>query len=79
MLRNFDIFFYVVVDFGEMGVEIYSVGLDMFEIFGFKVNKECWFCNSLEEVYVYIEEWIEKCVGLVYDIDGIVLKLNNLE
>lgn len=77
--RNLDIFLYAVADFGEMGVETHSAGLDMLETLGLKVNKERRLCNSLEEVYAYIEEWTEKRAGLPYDIDGIVLKLNNLE
>ncbi|ECC2023372.1 NAD-dependent DNA ligase LigA [Listeria monocytogenes] len=77
--RNLDIFLYAVADFGEMGVETHSEGLDMLETLGLKVNKERRLCNSLEEVYAYIEEWTEKRAGLAYDIDGIVLKLNNLE
>ncbi|EAF3252120.1 NAD-dependent DNA ligase LigA [Listeria monocytogenes] len=77
--RNLDIFLYAVADFGEMGVETHSAGLDMLETLGPKVNKERRLCNSLEEVYAYIEEWTEKRAGLAYDIDGIVLKLNNLE
>ncbi|EAC2391817.1 NAD-dependent DNA ligase LigA [Listeria monocytogenes] len=77
--RNLDIFLYTVADFGEMGVETHSAGLDMLETLGLKVNKERRLCNSLEEVYAYIEEWTEKRAGLAYDIDGIVLKLNNLE
>ncbi|EAD7685959.1 TPA: NAD-dependent DNA ligase LigA [Listeria monocytogenes] len=77
--RNLDIFLYAVADFGEMGVETHSAGLDMLETLGLKVNKERRLCNSLEEVYAYIEEWTEKRAGLAYDIDGIVLKLNNLE
>lgn len=77
--RNLDIFLYAVADFGEMGVETHSAGLDMLETLGLKVNKERRLCNSLEEVYAYIEEWTEKRAGLAYDIDGVVLKLNNLE
>ncbi|EAG1957994.1 NAD-dependent DNA ligase LigA [Listeria monocytogenes] len=77
--RNLDIFLYAVADFGEMGVETHSAGLDMLETLGLKVNKERRLCNSLEEVYAYIEEWTEKRAGLAYDIDGFVLKLNNLE
>lgn len=77
--RNLDIFLYAVADFGEMGVETHSAGLDMIETLGLKVNKERRLCSNLEEVYAYIDEWTEKRAGLAYDIDGIVLKLNNLE
>ncbi|EJQ0571394.1 NAD-dependent DNA ligase LigA [Listeria innocua] len=77
--RNLDIFLYAVADFGEMGVETHSAGLDMLETLSLKVNKERRLCSNLEEVYAYIDEWTEKRAGLAYDIDGIVLKLNNLE
>ncbi|HHQ0828806.1 TPA: NAD-dependent DNA ligase LigA [Listeria innocua] len=77
--RNLNIFLYAVADFGEMGVETHSAGLDMLETLGLKVNKERRLCSNLEEVYAYIDEWTEKRAGLAYDIDGIVLKLNNLE
>lgn len=77
--RNLDIFLYAVADFGEMGVETHSAGLDMLETLGLKVNKERRLCSSLKEVYAYIDEWTEKRADLAYDIDGIVLKLNNLE
>ncbi|MBC1379719.1 NAD-dependent DNA ligase LigA [Listeria innocua] len=77
--RNLDIFLYAVADFGEMGVETHSAGLDMLETLGLKVNKERRLCSNLEEVYAYIDEWTEKRASLAYDIDGIVLKLNNLE
>lgn len=77
--RNLDIFLYAVADFGEMGVTTHSEGLDMLETLGLKVNKERRLCNNLEEVYTYIDEWTEKRAELAYDIDGIVLKLNDLE
>lgn len=77
--RNLDIFLYAVADFGEMGVETHSAGLDMLETLGLKVNKERRLCNSLEEVYAYIEEWFFFKQKTAYEIDGIVLKLNNLE
>lgn len=77
--RNLDIFLYAVADFGEMGVETHSAGLDMLETLGLKVNKERRLCNSLEEVYAYIEEFFFFKQKTAYDIDGIVLKLNNLE
>ncbi|PZG31734.1 DNA ligase [Listeria ivanovii] len=77
--RNLDIFLYAVADFGEMGVTTHSAGLAMLETLGLKVNKERRLCSTLEEVYAYIDEWTEKRAGLAYDIDGIVLKLNDLE
>ncbi|WP_099224955.1 NAD-dependent DNA ligase LigA [Listeria costaricensis] len=76
--RNLDIFLYSVADFGEMGVAKHSEGLEMLADLGLKVNKERRVCQTMEEVFAYIEEWTEKRASLDYDIDGIVLKVNDL-
>ncbi|WP_163653718.1 NAD-dependent DNA ligase LigA [Listeria sp. PSOL-1] len=76
--RNLDIFLYAVSDFGEMGVKRHSDGLDMLHSLGLKTNKERRVCQTMDEVFAYIEEWTEKRTQLDYDIDGIVLKLNSL-
>ncbi|MBC1458326.1 NAD-dependent DNA ligase LigA [Listeria newyorkensis] len=77
--RNLDIFLYAVADFGDMGVATHSEGLAHLEKLGLKVNKERRLCQSLEEIFVYIEEWTAARSGLAYDIDGIVIKVDSLE
>lgn len=77
--RNLDVFLYGVSDTGETGVESHSEALDLLDTLGFKTNKERKKCNSIEEVLEYIEKWTVERPNLVYDIDGIVIKVDSLE
>lgn len=77
--RNLDIFLYSVADFGDMGVSKHSEGLDYLEKLGLKVNPERRICKTIDDVLVYIQEWTEKRTDLAYEIDGIVIKLNDLQ
>ncbi len=76
--RNLDIFLYAVADFGEMGVTKHSEGLDMLGELGLRTNKEREVCGTMDEVFAYIHKWTEKRTSLDYDIDGIVIKVNDL-
>ena len=44
---------------------------------GFPVNAESKLCANIEEVLKFISEWESKRFNLSYDIDGIVIKVNN--
>lgn len=77
--RNLDVFLYGVSDTGETGVESHSEALDLLDTLGFKTNKERKKCKSIEEVLEYIEKWTIERPNLVYDIDGIVIKVDSLE
>lgn len=77
--RNLDVFLYGVSDTGETGVESHSEALDLLDTLGFKTNKERKKCKSIEEVLEYIEKWTVERPNLVYDIDGIVIKVDSLE
>ncbi len=46
---------------------------------GFKVSEIVQKCNSLKEVYDFIDYWEEERKGLPYDIDGIVIKINKIQ
>lgn len=61
-----------------MGVASHSEGLARLENLGLKVNKERRLCQSLEEIFAYIEEWTAGRANLAYDIDGIVIKVDSL-
>lgn len=37
---NLDIFVYVMIDIGELEIDFYSESLNLFDEFGFKINKE---------------------------------------
>ncbi|SFS74987.1 DNA ligase (NAD+) [Lutibacter maritimus] len=45
---------------------------------GFKVPKAIELCNTMEEVFAFIEKWNTKRFDLPYETDGIVVKVNSL-
>ena len=51
--------------------------LHMVEKWGFKISKESKLCKNLAEVFDFIAYWDEERFKLSYDIDGIVIKVNN--
>ena len=44
---------------------------------GFPVNEHSKLCNDITEVLKFINDWESKRFNLSYDIDGIVIKVNN--
>ena len=45
---------------------------------GFPVNPNMRLCQSLDEVFDFVREWEEKRDSLPYEIDGVVVKVNDL-
>ena len=45
---------------------------------GFIVNSNIKLCKNIDEVLSYIKEWTEKRETLPYEIDGIVIKVNDI-
>lgn len=76
--RKLDIFLYSVNDLGEINASSQSEALDRLDEIGFKTNPERRLCKDMQEVFEYIKLWTEKRENLAYDIDGIVIKVNNL-
>lgn len=77
--RNLDIFLYSIANPEAIGIESHSEGLNLLDELGFKTNKERRTCSSIEEVIQYVSEWNEKRPTLPYEIDGIVIKVDNFE
>ena len=46
---------------------------------GFKQSGHAKVCQNLEEIFAYLDEWEEKRHELPYEIDGIVIKVNEIE
>ncbi|MBB6110852.1 DNA ligase (NAD+) [Mucilaginibacter lappiensis] len=44
---------------------------------GFHTNEHSRLCNNIDEVFEFIAKWDKDRFGLSYDIDGIVIKVNN--
>lgn len=76
--RKLEAFWYYLVNADELGFKKHSDALDYIESIGFRTNKERRICNGIDEVLSYIEEYTEKRPLLGYDIDGIVIKVNDI-
>lgn len=75
--RNLDTFMYAIGDTTGLNIAAHSEGLAYLEKLGFKVNKETRICRDIGEVLEFIAEWTEKRPALPYEIDGIVIKVND--
>lgn len=76
--RNLDAFWYYFVNARDFGIRYHSEALAMADKLGFKTNPERRICVGIDEVLDYIEEYTEKRPSLDYDIDGIVIKVDDM-
>ena len=49
------------------------------EKLGFKISKNIALCKSIDEIFEFIDDWDEGRKHLEYEIDGIVIKVNDLK
>lgn len=78
--RNLAIFVYGIGGDGSLfGQDSHSDSLDYLAALGFETNKERKRCATIEEVIDYVGEWGENRSALDYEIDGIVVKVDNFE
>ena len=76
--RGLDAFWYYFVNAKDFGIRYHSEALAMADKLGFKTNPERRLCDGIEEVIKYIEEYTEKRPNLDYDIDGVVVKVDDM-
>lgn len=76
--RGLDAFWYYVVNASDFNIRYHSKALEMADKLGFKTNPERRLCHGIEEVINFIEEYTEKRPSLPYDIDGIVIKVDDM-
>ena len=76
--RGLDAFWYYVVNASDFNIRYHSEALNLADKLGFKTNPERRLCNGIEEVIKYIEEYTEKRPSLPYDIDGVVIKVDDM-
>lgn len=77
--RNLDGWWYYLMNAESKGFSKHSDSLDKLFSLGFKVNPERRVVKNLQEILDYIDEYTEKRNSLPYDIDGIVLKVNDFK
>lgn len=76
--RKLDAFLYQLPNPLDYGIENHYESLEYFKKLGFIVNPNIRKFDDIEGVLEYISEWTEKREKLPYEIDGVVIKLNNV-
>lgn len=76
--RKLNAYWYYFVNAAECGFSTHSESLDYLKELSFRVNEERRKVLGIEEVIKYVEEYTAKRSQLDYDIDGLVLKVDEL-
>ncbi len=77
--RSLDMFHYYLLVDGKVPFPKHSQALDALERLGFKVNPHRRRCGSFQELADYIGEWETRRESLEYEIDGIVVKVDDTQ
>ena len=76
--RKLDAFLYYYEDAINQGLYTHEEALERMENLHIKVNPLRKVCQNIDEVWAFIEEMSEKRSSLPYEIDGMVIKVNDL-
>lgn len=76
--RDLDCFIYHLPDATNYGIYNHSEALTYMKKLGFEVNPNIEKVNSISSLLKYIEKWTNNREALPYEIDGIVIKLDNI-
>ena len=76
--RKLDCWIYHLPNPEDYGIKTHYEALEFMKSLGFKVNPNNKLVKNIDELLQYIEDGAKKRDSLPYDIDGIVIKLNNL-
>lgn len=78
--RNLDVFIYHLPNPEDYNIKTHIEALEFMKNLGFKTNIDNNFlANDIKEVINYINEKENNRINLPYDIDGVVIKLNNIK
>lgn len=77
--RGLDAFWYYLVNAREIGHRFHHEALDFLDEQGFRTNHERRVLHGIDEVIKYVEEYTEKRSSLGYDIDGLVIKVDDID
>ena len=77
--RRLDMFCYTFVNANEYGISKQYESLDKLDELGFKTNPHRRICKNVDEVLAYIEHISSIRESLEYDIDGVVIKVNDMK
>jgi len=76
--RKLDAFLYYFVNASDFGLTSHYASLEFLKQKGFKINPHVRKCRGINNVIAYIKEYEQKRPSLDYDIDGIVIKVDDL-
>jgi len=76
--RKLDTFIYQLPNPEDFGIKTHNEALKYMKELGFKVNENNKIVGSIEEVIAFIDDKTKIRDDLPYDIDGIVIKVNDL-
>lgn len=77
--RNLDCFIYHLPDPEDYNIYTHEDALRFMKELGFITNPNNTKINNIKELINYIDKWTENRKNLPYEIDGIVIKVNNLD
>lgn len=77
--RNLDAYIYTFVNYQDFSLRSQDEALEYMKSLGFKVNPLHKTVKGIENVWNYIQDIVKKRDDLPYDIDGIAIKVNNME
>lgn len=76
--RNLDVWIYHLPNPLDFGLKTQNDSLEFMKSLGFKVNPNNKLVKNIDEVISYIEDYTKKREDLPYEIDGVVIKVNNI-
>jgi DNA ligase (NAD+) len=76
--RPLDIFVYSVGFMDHMPFKTHFESMQKLKSLGLRVNPENVLCRNFEETFNWIENWRDKKETLPYEVDGLVVKVNDL-
>jgi len=77
--RKLDAFIYHLPNPQNYGLKTHEEALKYMRKLGFKINPYITYANNISDVLKFITKWAEGRDDLPYEIDGIVIKLNNIK
>ncbi|MGX7013699.1 NAD-dependent DNA ligase LigA [Vagococcus silagei] len=75
--RNLSTFIYTLANPAAIGVKSQHDSLNRLDVFGFATNHERQLCETIDDVWTYIESFTDQRHNLPYEIDGIVIKVDD--
>jgi len=76
--RRLDFFAYLLLAGGRVPTRLHSESLESLRQLHFRISPDWRLCHSLEEVKKFIASWEGKREKLPYEIDGMVIKVNEI-